>query len=163
PNAEPKFKEGVKSLYVLTFVNAADAVKKTVPVKREKGDKVIVAAVPDKLVDKVTAGPLTYRDKSLPGFDGDATKLVLERGGETWELVKEKKDSKTEWQIKQPKDLAGRLANNFTVEGIIGDLKHLRAEKLLDEKATPELEQKYGLNKPRIKATVTVTKEGKSE
>jgi hypothetical protein len=164
PNAEPKMKAGAKDkpAYKLTF-GSGDAVKKAITVKRETPDETIVVLVPDRVVEKVTAGPLAYRDKSLPKIEGDITKVVLDRGTDVWELDADKKDNKTTWKIVQPKDLAGRTADPFAVQRVTSDLSFLRAEKLLEEKSTPELEKKYGLDKPKAKVVLTVKKDGKSE
>jgi hypothetical protein len=78
-------------------------------------------------------------------------------------VQREKKDEKTTWKIVQPKDLEGRPANTFVVDGIIGDLKNLRADKLIEEKADAAVEKKYGLDAPKLKATLTVEKDGKKE
>jgi hypothetical protein len=89
--------------------------------------------------------------------------VVLDRGGDVWELKEEKKDGKTSWKIEKPKDLAGGTADAGAVSHITNDLRFLRAEKLLEEKATPDLEKNYGLDKPKAKVILTTTKDGKDE
>jgi hypothetical protein len=164
PNAEPKMKAGAKDkpAYRLTF-GSGDAVKKAITVKRQTPDETTVVLVPDRVVDKVTAGPLAYLDKALPKLEGDVTKVVIDRGGEAWELKEEKKNGKTSWKIEKPKELAGGTADAGAVSHITNDLSFLRAEKLLEEKATPDLEKKYGLDKPKAKVVLTTTKDGKNE
>jgi hypothetical protein len=160
----PKMKPDAKPAYKLTFfLDPTAAQKKGIGVKREQGDKVTLATVPDSLADKVTAGPLAYRDKALPKLEGEVTQVVIDRGGDVWKLKQEKKDGKTSWKIEQPKDLAGGTADGGAVARLTGDLSFLRAEKLLDDKATPELEKKYGLDKPKAKVVLTTTRDGKSE
>jgi hypothetical protein len=154
PNAPPKLKSD-KPTVKLTFGKRD---KGLVYVRRESTGEdasTVTAAVPDSLLDKVTEGPLAYRDKTLPSFSGDATKVVLERNGQTYELDKDK--DKQDWKLTQPKEWAGRKADRFTAEAIVNDLRHVRAEKLITEKATPEQEQQFGLKSPRVKATVTTT------
>src|SRR5262249_13125079 len=153
PDAEPKLKTPEKPTYRLTF-GREDRDKGLVYVRRESGDDSTVVTVPNTVLDRVKQGPLAYLDRSLPSFDGEVTKVVLVRGSETVEIVREKKDEKTTWTIKQPKDLEGRPANTFVVEGMIEDLKRLRAERLVEEKSTPELEKKFGLDAPKLKATL---------
>jgi hypothetical protein len=156
PNTPPKLKSD-KPTVKLTF-GKHDRAKGLVYVRRESTGEdasTVTAAVPDSLLDKVTEGPLAYRDKTLPTFTGDATRVVLERNGQTYQLDKEK--DKPDWKLAQPKEWAGRTANRFTAEMIVNDLRRLRAEKLVTEKPTPEQEQQFGLKSPRVKATVTTT------
>jgi hypothetical protein len=154
PNAKPRLKSDKPSVK-LTF-GKRDRAKGVLYVRREgigEDETMLLGAVPDTLFDKVTEGPLAFLDKSLPPWTGEVTKLILERNGQTYEMEKEK--DKPDWKITQPKEWAGRSANQVTISGIIGDLQHLRAEKLITEKATPEQEQQYGLKTPRLKATLT--------
>jgi hypothetical protein len=160
PNARPKLKSDTPTVKLTFGKHEGDKVY----VRRESSeDKAsVVVAVPDTLLAKVTEGPLAYLDRTLPTFTGDATALTLERGGQTFKLEKEK--DKGAWKLTEPKELAGRPANSVTVSDIVFDLKSLRAEKLVAEKATPELDEKYGLKSPRVKATVVVNgKDNKPE
>lgn len=161
PNAEPKLKSD-KPTYRLTF-GKEDRDKSVVYVRRETEKDSTVVTVPSIVLDKVKLGPLAFLDRSLPSFDGDVTRLVLNRGAEVVELVKETSDGKAKWKIVQPKELEGRPANTFAIDGMIADLKHLRADRLVEEKATPELEKKYGLDAPKLKATLTVVHNGNKE
>jgi hypothetical protein len=154
----------------LTF-GKRDRDKNLVYVRRESGDDKSVVTVSDTLLDKVTAGPLTYLDRKLPTFAGspfepakDVTKLTLVRGGQTWEVVKEKAGDKEVWKIVQPQALAGRGANEPSIGDVLRDLANLRAEKMVAEKPSEgDLDQLYGLKKPETTATVTVKKDDKSE
>jgi hypothetical protein len=102
------------------------------------------------LLAKVNQGPLAYLDRELPKFDAAAevTTLVLDRGGETFEVSKDGEN----WKFQQPKDLAGRSAEAKTVQDIITLLRMLRADKL-EAEGTVDLD-KYGLKTPQVKATV---------
>src|SRR5207244_13507732 len=62
----------------------------------EAGDEKPLVAAPAGVLDKVLQKPLAYLDRVLPSFppDGDVTKLVIERGGQTFEIEKETKESK---------------------------------------------------------------------
>jgi hypothetical protein len=109
PNARPALKTDTPTVKVSFGKHDRD--KGLVWVRREStGDKpedksTVVAAVPDSLLDKVTQGPLAYLDKTLPTFLGEATKLTLERNGQTY--VIEKGKEKSSWQIQEPKEWAG--------------------------------------------------------
>src|SRR5262249_54132386 len=133
PNAKPKLKSDTPTVKISFGKHDRD--KGLVYVRRETtGEKAGdtstgVAACPDSLLDKVTQGPLAYLDRTLPTFPGDATKLTLERNGQTYVLEKEK--DKASWQIKEPKEWAGRPADQVTVEEDVNDLRHLHAERLV--------------------------------
>jgi hypothetical protein len=134
--------------------------KDIVYVRREAEDGKDIVGVPASILEKVDQKPLAYFERIIPAFSesGDATKLVIERGGQTFEAEKEKKDEKSEtvWKLKKPADLAGRSADAFTVSGIIRDLRRLKPDKLEMEKASDSELEKFGLKSPKIKATVTV-------
>jgi hypothetical protein len=150
----------------LTF-GKRDRDKGLVYVRREAGEDKSVVTVADTVLDKVTAGPLAYLDRKLPSFAAspfdpakDVTKLTLVRGGQTWEVAKEKAGDKDVWKIVQPQALAGRTANELSVGDVLRDLANLRVEKFVAEKPSEaDLDQLYGLKKPEVTATVTVKKE----
>jgi hypothetical protein len=165
---EPALKSD-KPTVKLTF-GKRDRDKNVVYVRRESGDDKdkTVVTVSDAVLDKVTAGPLSYLDRKLATFSDnpfdvakDVTKLTLQRGKETWEVTKEKAGDKTTWKITQPPALAGRTANDQSVTGVLQDLAVLRAEKFVAEKPSEKELADYGLKEPETKATVTVTKDGK--
>jgi hypothetical protein len=165
---EPALKSD-KPTVKLTF-GKRDRDKGIVYVQREAGEDKTIVTVADSVLDKVTAGPMTYVDRQLPsfaqGFDfaKDVTKLALERGGQTWELAKETAGDKTKWKIVQPQSMAGRGSNEANVNQVLTTLAHLRAEKIVAEKAKEdELGPLYGLKPPVLKATVAVTRDGKPE
>src|SRR5262249_11314313 len=95
-------------------------------VRLETGSDKTRLAVPDTLLTRASEGPLAYLERILPSFssDADVAKLVLQRGGETYEVDKEKKDDKSPgtWKLKQPADLAGRKADPKRVDNILSDL-----------------------------------------
>ncbi len=134
-------------------------------VKRVAGDKETLLTVPEALLNQVTAGPLAYYDRMLPTFAAeDATKLVLERGGEVIEAVKETdKDKKETWKLVRPDNLKDRNADAQRVKDVLTQLRTLRAEKLIAEKVSAGELAQFGLNAAQVKATVTTTKDGKSE
>jgi len=165
---EPVLKSDKPSVK-LTF-GKRDRDKNLVFVRRESGEDRTIVTVSDSVLDKVTAGPLAYLDRRLPTFADafnmfqDVTKLTLTRGGQTWEVKKEKVGDKTEWHIVQPQNLFGRKANEFSITTVLQDLAGLRAEKYVAEKpGEKELDELYALKTPATKAVVTVTKGDKSE
>ena len=88
-------------------------------VKRESGGDTSIVTVSDNVYNQVTASYLAYLDRNLPSFSGsphevakDVTKLTLLRGGQTWEVTKEKAGDKTSWKFAQPQAMAGRTAND---------------------------------------------------
>jgi hypothetical protein len=149
----------------LTF-GKRDRDNNLVYVRRESGDDKSIVAVSASVLDNVTAGPLAYLDRKLPSFGDafsafkDVTRLTLVRGGQTWEVAKEKAGDKEVWKVVQPQALAGRTANEVSVGNVLRDLANLRAEKIVAEKPSEtDLDQLYGLKKPETIATVTVKKE----
>ncbi len=154
--AEPKLKDA-KPTVKLTFGKRDGNV---VYVRREAGSDKALVAVPATLLGKVDQGRLAFLDKTLPSFseNADIAGLVLERSGQTYDIEKEKKDDKSPgvWKLKQPKDVAGRAANAANVDRIVGELRGLRTDKLVSEKAAPAALEEYGLKSPSFKATVKV-------
>lgn len=158
PNAEPKLKDE-KPTVTLTFGKEEKGV---VYVKREMGKDVVKMGVPTSLFDQVKRGKLAYLEHKLPDFSRDeVTKIVLNREGKTIELEAAKKDNKTTWKIKQPKDLEGRTADGFKVEEIINDLRLLHPDEFVTEKASDSDLARFGLNAPRVKVTLTLRKDEK--
>jgi Domain of unknown function (DUF4340) len=160
--AEPKLRDA-KPTVKLTFGKKDGNV---VYLRREAGSDKALVAVPATLLGKVDQGRLAFLDRTLPSFseNADVAGLVLERGGQTYDIEKEKKDDKSAgvWKLKQPKDLAGRAANAANVDRIVGELRGLRTDKLVSEKAAPAALEEYGLKSPSFKATVKVKdKDGK--
>ncbi len=165
---EPALKSD-KPTTTLTF-GKRDRDKGLVYVRRESGEDKSIVTVPEALGERVTAGPLAYVERKLPGFAEspdtlkDVTKLVLDRAGAVAELTREKAGDKDQWKFVQPKDLAGRPANEATVAAILRDLATLRPERLVAEKPSDnDLEALYGLKKPATRATVTVSRDGKAQ
>jgi len=104
----------------------------------------------------------TFADQLL---GSDVTKIVLNRDGKEWVINKEKNGEKDfVWKIAKPDAFAGRKVSPDAVRRITSELASLRAEKLIAEKpAESELDSLYGLKSPQTSATLTVTKDGKSE
>jgi hypothetical protein len=159
---EPHLKDA-KPTVKLTFGKKDN---NAVYVRRESGNDKAIVAVPATLLSKVDQGRLAYLDRTLPSFseNADVAGLLLERGGQTFDIEKEKKDDKTPgvWKLKQPKDLAGRTANAVNLDNIVAELRGLHTDKLVSDKASPAALEEYGLKSPALKATVKVKdKDGK--
>jgi hypothetical protein len=138
--------------------------KDVVYVRREVASETTRLTVPATLLDKASEGKLAYLDRKLPsfGFGADLTKVVLARGGESYEIEKTKDEkSATVWKLKQPKELAGRTAELSKVDDLIGKLRDLQAEKLVSEKATDAEMDRFGLKSPSVKATLRELKADK--
>jgi hypothetical protein len=167
--AKPALKAKDKPTYKLLFAAPKDAAAQDVLVRREtEGEEPAVLKVPRVIYDRLSDGPLAYMDKTLPqfvsGFDAtkDVTRLMLQGDGKVIEVSREAKE-KAPWKIDQPKELAGREADESVIASILGSLNQLKATRLIAESAKdPELES-YGLKTPANRAVVTVTKDGKSE
>src|SRR5262249_30555936 len=66
------------------------------------------------------------------------------------------------WKIDKPADFAGRTADRATIEDILRELNGLRAVKIIEDKPPTDAKlADYGLKTPRIRAVVTMTKDGK--
>ena len=152
--AEPKLKTDKPSVQ-LTFGKED---KDVVYVRREVGSEKTLLGVPKSVLGKLTQGPVAFLDRVLPSFStvADIASVTLDRGGETWEVEKEGSG----WKLKKPDYLAGKTADTANVEGILRQLRELRAERLVAE-GTGDLE-KYGLQAPQVRATVRLkpAKEG---
>jgi hypothetical protein len=158
PNAEPALKDDKPTVRLVFGKKDKDVVY----VRREAGGETARLAVPAALLDKVSEGKLAYLERKLPSFTtADVTKIVLNRGTDTYEIEKPKDDKANTWKVKQPKDLAGRNADSAKVDRLLGDLRDLQAEKLVAEKATDSEMERYGLKNPVVKATLTERKSDK--
>jgi hypothetical protein len=186
---EPKLKdESAKKPYLKLAIGRKDEKRGVVYVRRqvEDGD-VAILAVPDpylsasatppqppipgqppppemresvSLTEKATAGYMAFRDHTLPSFTmTNASKLLVQRGGATYEASKEeKKDDKgapdIKWLLKKPVE-----GKSQGVELLLSQLSTLSAEKLVTDRPTErDLKEVFGLaDQPLWKATVTVT------
>src|SRR5438132_459016 len=92
-NAELKLKEE-KPAVKLAFGKRE---KDVVYVRREAAGETIRLAVPANLLDKAEEGKLAYLIRKVPsyGFSNEVTKVVLTRGGETFELDRPKDEKGT--------------------------------------------------------------------
>jgi hypothetical protein len=168
--SEPKLKSDRPAVKLTFGKRDKIGAKDVVYVRREAADETSVVAAPASVLDKVLQKPLAYLDRTLPSFasKGDVTKLVIERGGQTFEIEKEAKEPAAKesfavpvWKVKKPAELAGRSADSFSVSSIISSLRMLRADRLEAEKASDADLDKFGLKLPQIKAVLTVQEKDK--
>jgi peroxiredoxin len=167
-STKPKLKAPDKPTVRLTFGKREDGL---VAVERlMAGDsEPSIVKVPDVLLDRVKDGPLAYYDKSLPQFnpgsffgDENVSKLVLQRGNDTFEISREGGKADAAWKFVKPEALAGRSADATSVKEILTSLNRLRAKRLVADKPSADaLDKEYGLKSPSLKAVVTLTKDGK--
>jgi hypothetical protein len=136
-----------------------DTEKKLVYVKR--GDEPGVFAVADDgLWDVVDRDYLAYRRKQILSFsDPDVAKISLLRDGKSFSVErKEEKEGETKrevWRMTEPVDAA---ADGTSVSDILFDVTQLSAKKFIAEGAADL--KPYGLDNPRIRATVTLKAQG---
>jgi hypothetical protein len=166
---KPEPKDKNKPAFTLSFGFRKE---NAVAVERKRGDEKtsILIMVPAKVLDQVREGPLAYLDKELPPFNAtrfeavtNVTKLALTRDGITYEIGHEDKAGAA-WKIDKPSDFAGRNADRTTIEDILRDLNNLRAVKIVEDKVPADAKLiEWGLKDPRLKAVVTLTKDGKAK
>lgn len=171
-DAEPQLNDPKKPTVRLTF-GKQDKDKGTVYVLREvDGEKeptllLVKDRDPGKetLVDKVTGNALAYLDRRIPSFvegpDTEVKQLILTRGGETFDLKKEKTGAETLWKFAAPKELAGRTADYNAVHNVLDALKFLSSTRLIAEKADEKGLEGYGLTPKTAQVEATVVLVGK--
>ncbi|GIW82191.1 MAG: hypothetical protein KatS3mg105_3998 [Gemmatales bacterium] len=129
--------------------------------KIERGKKPITVVIADTLYYAITANPLSFVDPELLSFvDKDAVRLEIERGGIRYTIARDDKD-KSKWKFETPKELAGKAADSLAVFQVLRQLSQLKESKVVAEKADDL--SSYGLDKPAVKAVVTIDKAGKTE
>jgi hypothetical protein len=103
----------------------------------------VAAVLPGPLVERLTAGPLGFRDRNLARF-ADADKARLDRGPR--QAVFARVDGT--WKLTEP--LAAD-ADQDELDDFINTLAKLRADALVAEKPGPEELKKYGLERPECR------------
>jgi hypothetical protein len=112
------------------------------------------------ITQRVTGGYLAYRDHTLPSFAlNAASKLVYVRLGETYEVEKEeKKDEKggvtPTWLLKKP--VEGKTQNVDMLLNMLLNLQITPETLITDRPTERDVKEKFGLDKPILKAVVTV-------
>ncbi len=180
-DGEPRLKDPKPHLK-LTFGRKDDK-RNVVYVKREAlNEQPTVLAVPDpyekkapppppghppfpmsgekiSITQKLSGGYLTFRDHVLPSFKADdAAEITYVRGDGTYEVKKEEKTDDLgrkvpSWQMTKPVEAKAGDMNRV----LLNWLTSLNADKLLTDRASPrDLQEKFGLDKPLLKITVTV-------
>lgn len=187
-DGEPKVKDDLKAKPTLKLsLGRSDTKRGVVYVKREGGTgPTAILAVPDpwqstppatpplpgqpnptpppgetiSLTALTSGGYLAYREHLLPSFRVDqAARLMLHRGNEVYELVKEeKKDDKgatvATWALQKP--VAGTSPN---ADSLLHGLVALSADKLVTDRPTErDLDEKFGLGNKALLRIQAVTK-----
>jgi hypothetical protein len=184
-DGEPKLREAVKTKpSVKLFFGRKDDKRSVVYVKRQQGDdSSTILAIPDPffeaapptppmgqqppigrsavhITQRVIDGYLAYRDHTLPSFRLDtASKLSYLRAGEAYDAEKaEKKDDKgattSEWLLKKP--VEGKAHNVDMLLNMLLNLQVTPDTLLTDRPTERDVKEKFGLDKPFIKAIVAV-------
>jgi hypothetical protein len=99
-----------------------------------------VAVLSGELCEQLTGAPLTFRDRSIARF-ADADRLSLERGPRKATFAK----AELAWKLIEPLQAD---AEQDPLDAFVGNLRRLRADKLVAEKADAEQLKKYGLDRP---------------
>ncbi|MFN4258669.1 MAG: DUF4340 domain-containing protein [Gemmataceae bacterium] len=136
--------------------------KELIYVRRQMGEQVTDVQVSQSLARSVDQDKLAFLDRQLPTFprDADVTKIVLTRDGQTFELVHEKPEGTADatWKLTQPKDLAGRSADENKVNRIIEGLRLLNNRGYIAENPSDSDLTRFGLNPPVVQVTLTIRK-----
>ncbi len=160
---KPQPKDKDKPAFRLYF--GSETQGKVAVLRKRGNENAMLVLAPIALRDQVRKEPLAYLDKELPPFNAtrfdavsNVTKLTLTRDGTTYE-ISSKGDA---WKIDKPADYAGRSADRQTIEDMLRDLNGLRAVKIVEDKIPADAKlTEWGLKDPRVKAVVTLTKDGK--
>lgn len=129
---------------------------------KRTGEEPVFSVKAEKLYEPATRGYLAFRDKLMLEFNRDkAKKLVLERSGKRF-LIEKSPGQEEKWFLKEPLEVE---ADEELINNIIWSLSFLKADRHVEE--GPKDLKPYGLDNPRIKATITYAKalpmEGKTE
>lgn len=184
-DGEPKIRDAAKTKpNIKLLFGRRDDKRSVVYVKRQiSDDSSTILAIPDPffeaappapptgpqppigraavhITQRVTEGYLAYRDHTLPSFRLDtASKLTYLRAGETYDVEKsEKKDDKgattSEWLLKKP--VEGKAHNVDMLLNMLLNLQVAPETLLTDRPTERDVKEKFGLDKPFIKAVVSV-------
>lgn len=121
---------------------------------KRTGEEPVFSVKTDKFYGPATQGYLAFRDRLMLEFNrDDARKLVVDRKDRRFVSAREKGASE-KWVLSEPikADTDEEMINN-----IIWSLSFLKAENCVEE--SPKDLAKYGLDSPRIKATITYEEE----
>ncbi len=120
---------------------------------KRTGEEPVFSVKTEKLYEPATRGYLAFRDKLVLEFNRDKGKrLVVERKDKRFVLEK-KEGAEEKWLLKEPVEAE---ADEELINNIIWSLSFLKAEKHVAE--GPKELTPYGLDNPRIKATITYAK-----
>ncbi|MFN3467139.1 MAG: DUF4340 domain-containing protein, partial [Candidatus Brocadiales bacterium] len=121
-------------------------------VKRTGGEPVF-AAKAEKLHEPATRGYLAFRDKLVLEFNRDkAKKLVVERDGKHF-LLEKGAGQEERWFLKEPLEVE---ADEDIINNIVWALSFLKADRHVEDGPTDL--KPYGLDAPRLRATITYGK-----
>ncbi len=127
------------------------------------GESAIFAVADEGLWEQLDRDYLAYRRKQIQNFfDSDVAKLSIHRDGKSFVAARQKEKQgeldKETWRLTEPLEAP---ADSGTISRLLFDLGRLNAKKLIAEGVT-DLEP-YGLDSPKIRATVMMKAEGDKE
>lgn len=111
--------------------------------------------LPEAILAAVTKPRVAFVDPKLKGFEiAKVTKLAVAGRPDPLEV---EKDAKTqEWKFVQPAAKKGQTADPVLTPIMLGQLAGLFPERVVSDAPTPDELKKWGLDAPKLKATVTV-------
>ncbi|OHB37609.1 MAG: hypothetical protein A3C38_00555 [Planctomycetes bacterium RIFCSPHIGHO2_02_FULL_50_42] len=121
---------------------------------KRAGEEPVFSVKADNFYEPATRGYLTFRDRLMLEFNRDnARKLVIDRKDRRFVAGREK-GATEKWMLSEPMviDTDEEMINN-----IVWSLSFLKAENC--EVESPKDLAQYGLDNPRIKATITYEEE----
>ncbi len=99
-----------------------------------------VAVLSADLCEQLTGAPLAFRDRAIVRFAA-ADRLSLERGPRKATFAK----AELAWKLIEPLEAE---AEQDPLDAFVNDLRRLRADKMIADKADAEQLKKYGLDRP---------------
>jgi hypothetical protein len=129
---------------------------------KRTGEQPVFSVKAEKLHEPATRGYLAFRDRLVLEFNRDkAQRLVVEREDRRY-LLEKRSGQEEKWFLKEPLEVE---ADEELINNAIWSLSFLKADRHVEE--GPKDLKPYGLDNPRIKATITYAKglpmEGKKE
>ncbi len=129
---------------------------------KRTGEEPVFSVKAEKLHEPATRGYLAFRDRLMLEFNRDkAKKLVVERDNRRF-LLEKKPGQEEKWFLREPLEAE---ADEELLNNLIWSLSFLKADRHVEE--GPKDLKPYGLDNPRIRATITYAKglplEGKPE
>jgi hypothetical protein len=111
----------------------------------------VVGVLPAALADRLTAGPIAFRDRTLTQPQGEVDSATLERGPRKAVF----RNVEGTWRLTEPLEAP---AEQDDLDVFVNALARLRADALVADRVGPEGLRKYGLDKPEARWRLAVDK-----